>query len=369
MTLGNGFPGHSALATFADVRRDLEGAVVRNAAGVMRAGIFPAHYNALVTGRADMKVSIADFRAVLNRGGAIFLANEGVDITVQLDAAPAANRRIDLIYLTQQSTALADAASTPIFGVVKGTASASPVVPALPPAVAAALPLATVEIPAGATTTLSAGVVITQVYPYTAMAGGTVAVRNSVELAAWTPADGARAFNLADTGEYVRLTTWKPASGGLIAAGTISAQSVIDIDGLTGADRYEIALILPTASVDNDVWAQLRSGGSTDTSANYDRQRLVSSESTTVSGFGLAQTSWVSFVGGNRRQKMITLTLMNLNEVAPTFAEMESGSWNPTANPQRIHDQLRHRASTAFDGVRFAASTGTVTGRYEVRAL
>ncbi len=204
MTLGNGFPGHSALATFADVRRDLEGAVVRNAAGVMRAGIFPAHFDPLVTGRADMKVNIADFRAVLNRGGAIFLANVGVDATVQLDAAPAANRRIDLIYVTQRSTTLGDAASTPIFGVVKGTASASPVVPALPPAVADALPLATVEIPAGATTTNSAGVVRTQVYPYTAMAGGTVVVRNSVELAAWTPADGARAFNIADNSEYVR---------------------------------------------------------------------------------------------------------------------------------------------------------------------
>lgn len=213
MTLGNGFPGHSALATFADVRRDLEGAVVRNAAGVMRAGIFPAHFDPLVTGRADMKVNIADFRAVLNRAGAIFLANVGTDATVQLDAAPAANRRIDLIYVTQRSTTLGDAASTPTFGVVKGTASASPVVPALPPAVADALPLATVEIPAGATTTNSAGVVRTQVYPYTAMAGGTVVVRNSVELAAWTPADGAHAFNLADTGEYVRSGgEWRLAS-------------------------------------------------------------------------------------------------------------------------------------------------------------
>ncbi|MBL5975379.1 MAG: hypothetical protein D3X82_16925 [Candidatus Leucobacter sulfamidivorax] len=205
MTLGHGFPGHSALATFADVRRDLEGAVARNAAGVMRAGIFPAHYDPLVTGRTDMKVNIADFRAVQNRGGAIFLANVGTDASVQLDAAPAANRRIDLIYVTQRSTALGDAASTPVFGVVKGTASASPVVPALPAAVTDAIRLATVEIPAGATTTLSAGVVITQVYPYTAMAGGTVVVRNSVELAAWTPADNARAFNLADTGDYVRV--------------------------------------------------------------------------------------------------------------------------------------------------------------------
>ena len=205
MPLNQSFPGHSALATFADVRRDLEGSVVRDAAGKMRAGVFPAHFNALVTGRSDMKVAIADFRAVIDRGGAIFMANVGADTSVTLDAAPAANRRIDLIYAIQQSTTLGDAASLPIFGFVKGTASATPVAPSLPANLSTALPLATVEIPAGATTTLSAGVVITQVFPYAAMAGGAPILRNSVELAAWAPADGAMASTISDKREYVRV--------------------------------------------------------------------------------------------------------------------------------------------------------------------
>lgn len=204
MVLSNPFPGHTALTTFADLRRDLEGMVVRNAAGVMRAGVFPDHLNPLVTGRSDMKVNIADFRAVQNRGGAVLLANVGTDSSVTLPAAPGANKRIDLIYVTMRSAALGDAASTPVFGFVQGTASATPVAPPLPANLSTAIPLATVEIPAGATTTLSAGVVITQVYPYTALAGGIVVVRNTVELAAWTPADGARAYCLADTTEYVR---------------------------------------------------------------------------------------------------------------------------------------------------------------------
>ena len=210
MPLSQGFPGHNAAAAFADIRRDLEGTVVRDAAGKMRAGVFPAHFSALVTGRSDMKVAIADFRAVIDRGGAIFMANVGADTSVTLDAAPAANRRIDLIYAIQRSTTLGDAASTPIFGFVKGTASATPVAPSLPANLSTALPLATVEIPAGATTTLSAGVVITQLYSYTAMAGGTVAVRNSVELAAWAPADGSRAYCLADARHYVRAAgAWR----------------------------------------------------------------------------------------------------------------------------------------------------------------
>lgn len=204
MVLSNPFPGHTALTTFADLRRDLEGMVVRNAAGVMRAGVFPDHLNPIVTGRSDMKVNIGDFRAVQNRGGAVLLANVGTDTSVTLPAAPGANKRIDLIYLTMRSAALGDAASTPIFGFVQGTASATPVAPPLPANLSTAIPLATVEIPAGATTTLSAGVVITQVYPYTALAGGVVPVRNTVELAAWTPADGARAYCISDSSEYVR---------------------------------------------------------------------------------------------------------------------------------------------------------------------
>lgn len=205
MVLSNPFPGHTALTTFADLRRDLEGMVVRNAAGVMRAGVFPDHLNPLVTGRADMKLNIADFRAVQNRGGAVLLANVGTDTSVTLPAAPGANKRIDLIYVTMRSSALGDAASTPVFGYVQGDASATPVAKPLPANLSTAIPLATVEIPAGATTTLSAGVVINQAYQYTALAGGTVVVRNTVELAAWTPADGSRAFCIADASEHVRV--------------------------------------------------------------------------------------------------------------------------------------------------------------------
>ncbi len=204
MVLSNPFPGHTGLTTFADLRRDLEGLVVRNSAGVMRAGVFPDHLNPLVTGRSDMKVNIGDFRAVQNRGGAVLIANVGTDTSVTLPAAPGANKRIDLIYVTMRSTALADAASTPVFGFVQGTASATPTVPALPANLSTAIPLATVEIPAGATTTLSAGVVITQVYPYTALAGGTVVVRNTVELGAWAPADGASAYVISDGSTMLR---------------------------------------------------------------------------------------------------------------------------------------------------------------------
>lgn len=231
MPLVNPLFGHSGKPTFADARRDLEGTVVRSATGVMRAGVFPDHLNPLVTGQSSMRVAIAEFRAVQTRGGAVFLANVGVDTSVILDAAPAANRRIDLIYATMRSTTLGDTEDTPTFGIVKGVAAATPTVPPLPASVSTAIPLATVEIPAGATTTQSAGVIITQVYPYTAMAGGIVYVRNQSELKAWTPAAGGAAFNIAENATYLRGPAgWVSSSP---VHGVISPQSGVNLTNVS----------------------------------------------------------------------------------------------------------------------------------------
>lgn len=213
MALEAGFPSGDGVTTHAAARRDLEGMVVRNAAGKMRAGVFYAHAGDLFTRRPDMRLDIPEFRAVQDKQGACFIAGVGATTTPAFDAAPAANKRIDLLYLTQELAAL-DGTTETIFGIVKGTASPTPTVPALPAAVSDAIPWATVEIPAGATSMQSGGVIITPVYPYTAMAGGTVVVRNTVELAAWTPADSAKAFNLADTGDYVRVSgEWVQGGG------------------------------------------------------------------------------------------------------------------------------------------------------------
>lgn len=373
MPLMNPLFAHSAAATFVDARRDLEGFVVRNAAGVMRAGVFPDHLNPLVTGRSDMKVNIADFRAVQNRGGAVPLANVGTDTSVTLPAAPGANKRIDLIYVTARSSNApwSDGAGndTPLFGFVQGTASATPVAPSLPANLSTAIPLATVEIPAGATTTLSAGVVITQVYPYTALAGGTVPVRNTVELAAWTPADGARAYCVADGSEYLRKSGAWVKPGGVVASGTISAQSSFTIDGLTGHDRYEVTLILPTASAANDLNMRLRSGGVTDTTANYDRQSAVATVTTVAATNTIGQNVWGTLVTGARTDKTVRLVVHGLNRAERTVVEYVAEAWDATSNPYFTQGGLRHRAATAFDGLWFEATTGTVTGRYEVRAL
>lgn len=248
MVLSNPFPGHTALATFEDVRRDLEGLIARDATGKMRAGIFPDHLNPLVTGRTDMKLNIGAFRGVQDRGGAVLLANVGTDTSVTL-VTPVANKRIDLVYVTARSMSApwSDAASTPIFGVVQGVPSATPAVPSLPANLSSAIVLATVKIPAGATTTLSAGVIISQVYPYTALAGGVVPVRSSTELAAWVPSDGALAYNISDKGLLVRNgSSWDAAAGASFRARKTSG-AINDIISPTAIPGLNVAFTLGAA--------------------------------------------------------------------------------------------------------------------------
>lgn len=187
-------------------RRAIQAGIVARAAnGTPRTGVIPAHSGALVTGKASMAVDIAPFVAALSRvpGLVEFVANDAPTSFAPAGwAAPSANSRIDVLYVQPQFIDAADAGNTPVFGIKQGDASPTPSKPTNLPA--GAFELATIEIPSTATTTVSSGVVITQTHRYTAMAGGTVLVRNAAERAAWTPADGAECFQL-DTGtKYAR---------------------------------------------------------------------------------------------------------------------------------------------------------------------
>lgn len=204
----------------------------------MRAGVLPNHHNLLYTRRNDMRFDIADFRAVQNKAGAGFIANVGVETTPVFAAAPAANKRIDLLYLSQEITP-GDPLNEIKFFIEPGTASPSPVAPSLPAARADAIPWMTVEIPAGATSMQSAGVIVKEIFPYTAMAGGTVIVRDLIELGAWAPADGSRAFCIAENAEYVRSGSAWRASGGMRQIGLLTNTTYVlttawaDVPGLS----------------------------------------------------------------------------------------------------------------------------------------
>lgn len=223
MALIDAFPAESGTVDAAELRRLLAGLVTRSAAGAVRAGVMTRTPGALlVTGKNSMAVDVGAFEAVLSRNGVQLVANDGV-LTVALDAAPAANSRYDVIYVYQPTSALGDTGPfVPVLGVQKGTASATPseaaVVAALP---AGALALASVLIPSGATSTLSTSplVVIAQIHPYTAAAGGVIHFRNQTEADSFAAPDGTPAWRLDWNAPDVRQRgTW--GKGGTITLNT-----------------------------------------------------------------------------------------------------------------------------------------------------
>lgn len=158
----------------------------------------------IVAGRGDsMSVTVYPFNAVLNRYGALLIQNDG-DVKVPLSAAPSANSRIDVVYVKQNETRspMSDGSDVPAFGVVKGTAAATPVAPSVP---AGALALAQVLLPAGVSNTAAAGVVITQTYIGAAMKGDMLRVRTSAQRDALPDVqEGTLLHNVADGCDYVR---------------------------------------------------------------------------------------------------------------------------------------------------------------------
>lgn len=189
MALTKTFPtGDLAGLSIVDTRRVIGSLIVCDTSGNPRLGVLPRNTSPIVTSTASLNYAVAgaDFVTSRTGAGAELLSNDGTT-NVLTTAAPASNARTDVVWVRPQFTASADASNTPVFGVTQGVTSGTvpPPEPAIP---AGALKLATVYFPSGATATNSAGVVITQVYPFTATAGGTPLFRSTKELNDWTTA-------------------------------------------------------------------------------------------------------------------------------------------------------------------------------------
>lgn len=205
MALRNSLFAVSGKASFLDARRDMSGLFVCNNTTMMPiAGILDRSQDNLVTGNSNsMSVTVHPFNAVLNRYGALLVQNDG-NVNVALSAAPSANSRIDVVYVKQNETRspMSDGSDKPIFGVTKGVAAATPVVPDVPDG---ALALAQVLLPAGVSNTGAGGVAITQTYIGAALKGDMLRVQTSAQRDALTTVpEGTLLHNVADNCDYVR---------------------------------------------------------------------------------------------------------------------------------------------------------------------
>jgi hypothetical protein len=211
MTLRNGFPAVSDAADQFDIRAALRANIAQDADGNIKQGLAPtaATLAGVVSSRDDMQCDIAAFSAAIDRQGPVFLHHEGTD-QVTITPSPAANSRIDSIWVKQQESAapLSDSTDGPVFGVTDGTPNANPVPPEIPEG---ALQLATITIPSTATSTASSGVIITNAYPFTASLGGQIYFRSYTEMQEWPPVEGQKAFIPTGdkAGEYVgKAAVW-----------------------------------------------------------------------------------------------------------------------------------------------------------------
>lgn len=145
-----------------------------------RSGLLGQGAATVVTGRADMSYDIAACSPVINRaaGEGVYRFSATGVTNIATTAAPAANSRIDIIWLKQNDQSKTDANNLAVAGVTQGAVAASPVAPAIP---AGALELARATVGPNITGTNAAA--ITQTFRYTAFKGQPIPVRNTTERA------------------------------------------------------------------------------------------------------------------------------------------------------------------------------------------
>ncbi|KQQ65695.1 hypothetical protein [Microbacterium sp. Leaf320] len=389
---------HPSGLPITDTRRVLAGLVARNSDGTPRAGVLPAHANPLVAGRASMGYDVAPFIAATSRinTGVELIANDAVT-TVATTAAPAANSRIDVIWVRSQFVQHADANNDVVFGVTQGTAAAVPTKPVIP---TGALELATATILS--TTTTTATVVVTQTHQYTAAAGGTVRFRTDTDALAWDAIDGSRAYSaasgstfarvggawsVADTGFLIPSASQISAEGGgtitVASDGTISfsGATAINLDGIfdgRGMDAYEIIFdVGRVGSTGTGDWrVQYRAGGVTSTASNYVTDR-VSYQNQGASG-SAAATGYSDIQGfgiimrGNSASARDSGTMRVHSPKLPRSTALIADALHLAAGAAStiMHTSVEFAGSNLFDGIRLlTAGAGSSNGTLRIRKV
>lgn len=210
MTLTKAVPILNAAPAPLDGRLADMALVAAAADGTPRTGVLGGG-ESIVSTTATLHLAVAAAEFVTSKGkadGVSIFTNNGV-VNVPVTAAPVSNSRIDVLWVKQNDNTTGDADSLPTFGVTPGVAAASPSKPAIP---TGALELATLRIYSGTTATNGGSNVLTNTYQMTAARRGVVPVRNSADLAAWAPEDGARTFRIDNGFTYERVGgVWEAA--------------------------------------------------------------------------------------------------------------------------------------------------------------
>lgn len=371
MTVRPGWPAVSGAATFQDIRRALAGQVAKSAAGVLRSGVLPIDTGPLILGTNSMVVNVQTCVLVLDRNGAVFLPNDGVQ-PVQLSSAPASGSRWSVVYAKQREaeSPFSDGASGPIMDKVESTTSVTAARNLLP---AGAREIGVWKIDAGTSTTLAAtGATYTETIPFTAMEGGIVVLRSQAEQDAWAPHTGSVAFR-DDTQTLLvrRGSTWKRVNTGsnLLATGAFSATNSVTLSGLFSSafDTYTIEFDIDTLSTKDVLYARLVAGAA-DTGGNYFYELAFGNgPNVAASGVNAADKWQLTTQPGDQAQ--VEITLASPFRTRRTTGLVKAMSWDTSGTPVMgvTLGGLAHASSGSFDGFQISTSgSPQIAGRYRI---
>lgn len=149
-----------------------------------------------------------------------------------------------------------------------------------------------------------------------------------------------------------------------------NAASVL-LDGCfpSGYRKFRVEATVQTLSA-GVPWLQLRSGGTTDSSAVYSKLRLIASGGSATGTVvqQLAQARWDAGVAAFIGYNIITLELANVAQGEATVGRVRNDATpNPMTTAAGWQDAtVQHQTLSGFDGLAIMASTGNISGRVKV---
>jgi len=181
-----------------------------------------------------------------------------------------------------------------------------------------------------------------------------------------TLAEGQYAY-LEDTNatQFYDGSTWQAVGvnpGLVFIQSTSSLSTSFSMNDVFSSTYDNYRIILAMTSSDTNLTMRLRVGGTDNSAASYQRQRLFVAATTVTGARTTGATSWTDFLSNAGKSFLI------MDVISPFLAE-STGVWlqngyNSSINPAMNIHSLNHSVTSSFDGFTItssAALTGTCT--------
>jgi hypothetical protein len=168
-----------------------------------------------------------------------------------------------------------------------------------------------------------------------------------------------------DTAMNTALGTKK---AGMVLLNTTSFSGVASqaLDGIFSSTYRDYKILMDfNGSTAIVLSARLRTGAGDDSSANYQRQRLVAQNTVISGGRDTNQTSWALVAFGNTTNILIA-DIFSPNVAATTSAQIEAPYNTGSTNIEYVTNTLGMATSTQYTGINLICSTGNMTGSVSV---